>query len=800
MVGESTYINIKGVTMKGSLKKLSLSYRLILTSVIPVLLISLILGGLGYFNNGQLSGIIQEIVSQRVPVLKSLSTLEKTTSQLINDQSSMISAVSDSRMDMEIYQQAVLNDITAFSGTLDELDKIASQNKDKNILENAAKIREDLNQYKDLYNSVLSKIEEQNSASSKMQTYGNLVINLANSFMKEAVSKDEKDSISVLLDVLEGTNRSQVNQSKYMLVHDPKYWTEAENEINTILPSLEDLLKVTEDKTSQRRINDIKKSTTAYYEAAKLWNRSNDELQSDVGKMNTLSENVKEKVRLAEDDGWKSTEESKIRSDNIIRQSILLNVLSILIAILIGVVLGVFLPRGIIRPIKAIERASKNIADGDIDQIIEIDSEDEIGNMARSFQSMIIYLEEMAAVVVSISKGDLTVDIQPRSEKDLLGNSLKTMVVSLRDAINLVSTSARDLDKSSAQLAESAVQASSATNQISTTVQQVAVGTSQQAEYSTKTSELVEKMSTAMGNVERGAKEQGTAAAKAAELTASLSEAIQQVEGNAAAVTRDSNQASEAAKDGTGIVKSTIEGMNRIQSKVGVSAQKVQEMGNRSKQIGAIVETIDDIASQTNLLALNAAIEAARAGEHGKGFAVVADEVRKLAERSSVATKEIGQLIKGIQQTVDEAVKAMNEGASEVQNGVELANESGKALANILSAAEAVQVQARQATEAALRMNKFSEELVRSVDEVAKIAEVNSMASDEMKTDSDEVTRAIENIASVSEENSAAIEQVSASTEEMSAQVEDVTGSAKKLTETAGQLIAMVARFKLNEN
>ncbi len=784
-----------------SFSNIKLTTKLLLSILVPILFISVLMGALGYYNAGQLSGIIGEIVNQRVPTIKNLTSLDRVTSQMILDQKSMINAINDSRLNVETFKESTLKDLKDLSVALDELDTVANHFNDQDLLKKTNEVRQVTKQYQNLFDISVNKIASMKELTTTMEESASEVVSLSEEYFKDVVFLKDNNSVfalPVLVDIINTSNNVRYNQSRYMLYKDPKFWADAEMGLEELPTYFNSLKRLTVNDANLTRVKNMRAATDRYHEAAKSWNTTNDELESVVTQMNVIGGKVQQSARAAEELGWTATESSKSKAEDITLRSNAINLVSILIGVIVGILLGTVIPKQIVKPINTIEKAARNIAEGDIDQKIAVNSQDEIGDLAESFRKMIDYIKEMAATAVMISDGNLTVKVNPRSERDLLGNSFHAMAKSLKEAISLVAASASDIETSSNQLASSSEQANLATQQISMTVQQIATGTTQQAEASSRTAALVEHMAHTIESVEKGAKEQGNAAAKAAELTAALSETIQQVSGNAEAVTRDSNLAADAARNGSQTINTTIEGMRRIQEKVGISAEKVHDMGKRSNQIGAIVETIDDIASQTNLLALNAAIEAARAGEHGKGFAVVADEVRKLAERSSTATKEIADLIKGIQRTVDEAVNAMNDGATEVTNGVSLANESGKALENILSSIDAVFLQARQATDAANRMNEFSEELVKSVDEVARVAETNSVASDAMKNDSDDVTLAMENIASVSEENSASIQEVSASTEEMTAQVEDVSVSAQGLAETAQMLTALVSRFKLN--
>ncbi len=230
-----------------------------------------------------------------------------------------------------------------------------------------------------------------------------------------------------------------------------------------------------------------------------------------------------------------------------------------------------------------------------------------------------------------------------------------------------------------------------------------------------------EELSSSASLQAQGAETQSNQTTQAATAMQEMSSTVMQVSENSSKAAEASRQAAETARQGGSIVEDTLSKMRVIAVSVEDTAKKMEELGKSSDQIGRIAGVIDDIADQTNLLALNAAIEAARAGEQGRGFAVVADEVRKLAERTTTATKEIAQMIKNIQDETRNAVTAMEAGTKQVQDGVASTTLAGDSLKQIIHMSEQVGEMITHIATAATEQSSASEEINNNMEQIAKL-------------------------------------------------------------------------------
>ncbi len=348
----------------------------------------------------------------------------------------------------------------------------------------------------------------------------------------------------------------------------------------------------------------------------------------------------------------------------------------------------------------------------------EGDYKDIIKGINSTLDEMLHPIQEGAKVLQVIATGDLTARVTGdyKGDHQLIKNSINNVASSLNETLMQVSE---------------AIQATaSASAQISSSTEEMASGASEQSSQTTEVASAVEEMT----------------------------KTILETTNNASLASDSAKRAGIFAKEGDKVVTETIEGMNRIAKVVNKSSETVHTLGVSSNQIGEIVQVINDIADQTNLLALNAAIEAARAGEQGRGFAVVADEVRKLAEKTTKATKEIAEMIKQIQRDTEDAVISMKEGTSEVENGRRLADKAGESLKAI----------------------------IKGTVEVVDISTQVAAASEEQSSAAELISKSIEAINSVSQESSSGLQQIARAAEDLN-----------RLTNS---LQDMITRFKVESS
>ncbi|HKG23635.1 MAG TPA: PAS domain S-box protein, partial [Blastocatellia bacterium] len=320
-------------------------------------------------------------------------------------------------------------------------------------------------------------------------------------------------------------------------------------------------------------------------------------------------------------------------------------------------------------------------------------------------------LAEFFQVVSKISKGDLT--LRGTESESTLGrvvNSINTMIDNFSSMLT--------------QVKQIGLSVSSSATEILAAAEQIAAGSQRQADEITNTSSAVEEMAASMSQVSRNSEASAQAARRALEM----------------------------AEQGDRSVRDTSQAMSRIESAVQQTAEKMRLLGSRSSEISEIIDLINDIAAQTNLLALNAAIEAAHAGEAGLGFSVVAEEIRKLAERSARATRDVGSLIKAVQKETSEALAATEIGMIEVKSGTQLAVEASSALHNM---SEAV----RESSELIEEISAASEEQARVTRNLAGAMQTISSITLETSAGAHETAQTIQSMVGLSEQLNLAISQ-----------------------------------------
>jgi methyl-accepting chemotaxis protein len=399
-----------------------------------------------------------------------------------------------------------------------------------------------------------------------------------------------------------------------------------------------------------------------------------------------------------------------------------------ILALLAGLSIPMALSGSLLKAVRELAEFSERLAAGDSRAKADVHSDDELGYIAENLNRVVAKVSkatsnqeatetlqrsitDLLGVINQVARGDLT--LRGKVTNDALGNvvdSINYMLDNFTKVLERVRKAATDVNASA--------------NAILLSADEMTAGATQQDQEITNTSSAVE------------------------ELTVSM----KQVSNNAEASAEAARRALDAAEQGNRAVRDTLEGMQRIRASVQATAKKIKSLGDRSLEISEIINVINDITEQTNLLALNAAIEAARAGEAGRGFAVVADEVRKLAEHSRSATKDIAALIKAIQAETNEAVVVMEEGTREVEVGASLADQAGKAL-------EAISSVVRQSAELVQEISLASKQQVRGTEGVANAMQIISGITRQTTQGAKQTAGTVGNMVKLSEQLNEALAQ-----------------------------------------
>jgi methyl-accepting chemotaxis protein len=471
-----------------------------------------------------------------------------------------------------------------------------------------------------------------------------------------------------------------------------------------------------------------------------------------------------EYLDVADQESKKVLEERRQSDSTAATATVVIALISTLLALALGVAIAYTSAKSITQPLNNLMNVAQRIANaGDLDHEIDVQRQDEIGELAKTFKNMVSYLKEMAAVSESIAGGNLSVEVEPRSKSDTLGNAFARMIEGLRKLVQNVRDAASQVASASGQVAGASDESAKISLQTASAIDEV---TSTMHEMSVNTQNMVKSTQVQASSV--------------SETSASIDEmvaSIQRVADTAKVLLDISNRSREEVHSGIATMDKATDGLNKINTTIHSSGEIIDVLGQRADDIGKIIEVIDDLAEQTNLLALNAAIEAARAGEHGLGFAVVADEVRKLAEKSAQSTKEISELIQSIQKEARKAVDNMDRSTAIVNDGLGLGQELNAALRKISNVVTEVYKFAQEIGAATNEQSHGSAQIARATTRLNEITHEINSAVEEQSSGAQAVVKAMERMRELVQQTTSGSTELAASAEQMSKMSRDLLDS-----------------------
>ncbi|OGU66698.1 MAG: hypothetical protein A2499_09145 [Stygiobacter sp. RIFOXYC12_FULL_38_8] len=471
---------------------------------------------------------------------------------------------------------------------------------------------------------------------------------------------------AAILDMMLTKNKKEQDEFEKSII-------DRRQEINDII---EKLSKLNTDSEIQNRLKELKNEIDLY-----RLTRDEEILLIQNGKIveaqklgTTVQANRFEKIRVLStelgDKATKDAEDQLMIDQREANTAILLFFVFGTLALFFSVAMVMVLNKTIAKPLNEVTEVAARISEGDLNiELATTDREDEVGRLYQTFAKMVNVLKEMAEAAKKIANGDLTCSIVPQSDKDVLGNTFLQMLNNLRrimkdiiEGVNLLGSSASEILAATTQVASGAAETASAISETTTTVEEVR----QAAQLSNQ---------------------------------------------KASRVSENAQQVSQVTQTGQKAVDETVSGMNNIQVQMESVANTIVRLSEQSQQIGGIIASVNDVADQSNLLAVNASIEAAKAGEQGKGFAVVAQEIKSLAQQSKQATILVRNILVDIQKATSAAVMATEQTSKAVENGVKQSTQAGESIRKLAEGSS-------RAVEAATQIVASSQQQVVGMDQI----------------------------------------------------------------------------------